>query len=314
MNLILGMFIIFLLLLYFNNYRLSKLLSITICIVYTSNLFLLILDKGIEQATDYKAYTAFFQVIKNKTFIELVQLNYFEPIFKLLSWILLKFTNENAYILLVLLINSLLCIGIYKYFENKILSIITIFLYSNITFFLVMSTNIIRQTLVISLLFIIIANYNKYKSLIIILPFIHVSALPISLFLLVNKYLKIKHLMYLLFISILLFLTNLNSIILGKITFISEYNNVEIFEFYGGEGNRYDFCIFTLVILLLSVFLYKRGYLSLFMLKYTSFTGIYFYLFGFQAFSERIAIYNWYLIILFIPLLINTFKKESITT
>ncbi|MCE4950833.1 EpsG family protein [Staphylococcus hominis] len=311
MNFILGALLVLLIVLYINNYSLSRILSLIIYILFMVNLFLIILKLNINEATDYKSYMLFFQTIKDISFVELLQIDYFEPIFKIVTWILLKFSIDNTYFLIVLLTNLLFCIGFYKFFENKILSITSLYLYSNFSFFLIMSSNILRQTLVIALIIIIISNYKKHKFLIPFLPFIHLSSLPILLFLIVHKWVKIKYIIITLFISLIFFLTNINSFIFGKMAFISEYNNKYIFEYYGETGNRMDFFILTLMIILFSVFLYKFKYISHFIFKYTLITGIYFYLFGFQAFSERLAIYNWYLIIIFIPLLLKILKKEN---
>lgn len=239
----------------------------------------------------------------------------FEILFRLLAWgLLVFFEPETTHKLFIIIINIIVLISFYKFFDNKFYSIVSLLVYLH-TPFLSISSNILRQSLALSLILLTftIKKTLVQKLLLILIPFIHASSWPIVLYLLLKEAISQKLLIIIYLLSIVLFLTSTNVLIFGGFELLSDYNNIETFTAYGAGGNRKDFFAATLFLTLISIFLYKKDIISAYFINYLLAASSYFYMMGFQAFSDRYAIYVWYFIpIIFTHVLIIILEKRGI--
>lgn len=309
MFLINSLMLILILILYFSRYKFDTIIIFGIYIYFSIYLMVKIIFYPIKMSSDYNSYVSSFKSIEKLHILELLKNDTFEPIFRILSWLLINVFYENTYLVIVIIINLVFLISLYKLFDDKNLAIISLFCYIYIPLFFPMTTNILRQMLVISLLLLLLSLSKKYRKLVFFLPFIHVSSLIFTLFIFIQNKIKIKYLYIFTIISILCFLTNLNTFIFSDLMSIKIYTSDNTFENYGNKGNRIDFFLLTLFVLILSSLLYKNKLLSKLMFRYSLISACFYFCMGYQAFSERYAIYNWILLLVFIPKLLIIIKK-----
>lgn len=301
--------VVLLIIIYFSRFNLNNQILLCIYIYWSLYLLIKIMTSPLEKATDYRTYISAFNKIQESSIFELLSLNIFEPLFRIFAWILLNLFTNNTYIIIVLIINLIFAFAIYNLFEDKILSTLGIVFYIYNPLFLSMSTNILRQMIVIGLILLILRNKHKFTLLKVSLPLVHFSSLPIAIFFMIHRLISLKILFFITMISCILFLSNLNSYILGDILSINNYSTELSFKNYGNSGNRNDFFILTTLVLCLSIFMYKKNIISSFMLKYTFLSTTLYYLMGYQAFSERFAVYNWILLLIFVPNILVLIRK-----
>lgn len=299
-----------LLIIYFSKLNLSKGILTPIYVFYVANMFYELFKKNITGSTDYIAYSVAFGDISFSSFKYILNVPVFEPLFRIMAWILLHITPNSTFVIFVLMINIIIVIGLYRFFEDKNLAIFALVFYSYSPMFLGMSTNIIRQMLVISLILLMFNIQGWKKIWLFILPFIHTSSILVVLIFIVNKYLKVKYAIAIFSVTVLLFLSNLNQKLFGSLSLFSEYTSVQTYRAYGGSGNRIDFLVFTILIISFGYFLYKYKLISSTFVKYLLLSGSVFALLGFQAFSERIAIYNWFFLIVLVPYIFPLIKRR----
>ncbi|WP_225489381.1 EpsG family protein [Staphylococcus xylosus] len=310
MIIILFLLILLLLLLYFSNLKFSSSISIIVFTLFVLNLIVKIFQTNIKGSTDYLSYESAFNTIANLNFIEMFKTNIFEIMFRIISWCFVNLFQDSTFIIFIILINIILSISIYRFFNDKILSIFSLLLYTYSPMFFYMSTNILRQMLVISIILFVLTLKKERKWISFLFPTIHFSSIVFIIFMFFHKYVKVKYFVYVSAISLLLFVTNLNSKIFSSLPIVSEYSSQQFFENYGNQPNRFDFLIFTIFIIILCFVLYKFKLISILWLKYSLFSASYYFIFAFQAFSERYAIYNWILFIFLIPLLLEAIKRR----
>lgn len=299
-----------LVILYFSNYRLSNTLVLFVYSLYCMNLLFKILTIDIEKSTDYISYDSAFNKLANINFFNMLKSDIFEWLFRLLAWLITRISLDSTFFIFVILINLIFIISIYRFHKNKILSIFSLLIYTYSPLFLGMSTNILRQMLVISLITLVLTLFKEKRVINLLFPAIHLSSIVIVIFIYINNYIKIKYFVYFALICIILFITNINSMIFSSLPIVSDYTDQQSFTNYGGQPNRLDFLIFTLFIVLLSAILYKAKCLSIIWFKYSLFSASYYFMFGFQAFSERYAIYNWIMLIFLAPLVLQLLKRR----
>ncbi|WP_411841613.1 EpsG family protein [Staphylococcus equorum] len=278
--------------------------------LFCFNLLFKILTKNLSESTDYITYLSAFNKLENLSFYNMLKSDIFEWLFRFMAWFTTQIFPNSVFLLFVLLINLILVISFYRFYENKILSIFSILIYTYSPLFFSMSTNILRQMLVISLILLVLTLYKEKKVINLIFPMIHLSSIVIVIFIYIHNFIKTKYFIYFTLICIILFITNINSMIFSSLSIVSDYTDQQSFTNYGGQPNRLDFLIFTLFIVLLSAILYKAKCLSIIWFKYSLFSASYYFMFGFQAFSERYAIYNWIMLIFLAPLVLQLLKRR----
>lgn len=276
--------------------------------------------------SDMINYVGFFQKINGMSLVETFEISIWEPGFVLMQWIISRLTsNPSLYIIIIVL----LYIFILKRIINNIFlpwqMMFIFFAYLNFTFFYGYIFNATRQGFSIMFLLLAISIWlNKgrnsffYISLIASIAF-HVSVIPAALIVtLLKKYrFGLKNLLLLWTVLSLFFVSGLNQLILNipfisSLSVIQTYSSSATLEHYGGEINNFSFFIFSAFFLTLSLTLYKIidmkeaieiTYLNI--IKIYIALNCYFLLFGFVAFSDRVAIYSWFLIpiLVFYPIL-----------
>lgn len=310
MIIVLFLLILLLLLLFFSNLKFSSSISIIIFSLFVLNLIVKIFQMNIKESTDYLSYESSFNTIANLSFFEMLKTDIFEIMFRIISWFFVNVFENSTFIIFVILINLLLAISIYRFFDNKILSIFSLLIYTYSPMFFSMSTNILRQMLVISIIMLVLTLNKEKRWISLIFPTIHFSSIVFIIFIYFQKYIKVKYFVSFGVFCLFLFVTNLNSRIFGSLPILSDYTSQQTFENYGGQPNRLDFLIFTIFIVLVSLALYKLKLISTLWLKYSLFSSSYYLMFAFQAFSERYAIYNWILLIFLLPLILQAIKRR----
>lgn len=312
MIIVLFLLILLLLLLFFSNLKFSSSISIIIFSLFVLNLIVKIFQMNIKESTDYLSYESAFNTIANLNFIEMFKTNIFEIMFRIISWCFVNLFQDSTFLIFIILINIILSISIYRFFDDKILSNFSLLIYTYSPLFFSMSTNILRQMLVISIIMLVLTLNKEKRWISLIFPTIHFSSIVFIIFIYFQKYIKVKYFVSFGVFCLFLFVTNLNSRIFGSLPILSDYTSQQAFENYGGQPNRLDFLIFTIFIVLVSLALYKLKLISTLWLKYSLFSSSYYLMFAFQAFSDRYAIYNWILLIFLIPLILQALKRRFI--
>ncbi|PKE50825.1 EpsG family protein [Macrococcoides caseolyticum] len=311
-NFILLVILLYSVLLYFLKIRLSLHITNILYISLSLSLLIYLFFTDKSKFTDNYTYLSRFSTLQNMNIKQMMTSEIFEVFFRIISWTLLQiFSIENTFNIIVMITNACLFYTIYKIFDNKQLSIILILLYS-LSPFIDYSQNILRQTMCISFLFLTIIIKRRFtKTLIYFLSaFLHISVIPLLLLQMFQKKLNIKFLIFIFISSIILYLTDWNAKIFGDIIYFEEYYNDLAFSRYGSENNRIDFLLVTIFISSYSLFLYFNNYLSRNILIYTLISSIYFCLMAFQAFSDRYAIYVWFLIPYFAVLTLHMIQER----
>ncbi|WP_105993019.1 EpsG family protein [Staphylococcus simulans] len=293
--------IILICIIYFSRIQLSKGVLLLLYMVLTGNLFYELLNKSITKSTDYLSYLIGFEEVMHASFGHVLDVHIFEPVFTVILWILLHTVPDLTFTVFVLATNVLITIGLYRFFEDKHLSLFALAIYTYFPMFLVMSTNIIRQTFVFGLL-LIMFNFKGIKRLcIFIFPLLHSSSFLIVLILLINKHIKVKYAVLGYLFACVLFVTDINRKLFGTLPMFKRYTSPLYYSLSESSGNRLDFLIFTTAIIVMAFVLYKSHIITAGLMNYMLLTGSLFCLLGFLAFSDRIAMYNWFFLIVLLP-------------
>lgn len=261
------------------------------------------------------AYTNNFVYISQLSLPEALQFSFWEPLFVIKQWIISRFTTDTTTYIVISLI---LYISLLSTVVNKLFTpwqrIFVIYLYFNFVFFYAYIFNGMRQGFSMMFMLLLIAlianNASKFKRFftIICAALFHYSSIPIVLFIVIANKLKLKTLLALWVILAFLFITNLNQIFSYlPISFVERYTSQETLEHYGGAINNIKFLIFNTAFLLIGIYLNKKidfieGAKEMYLVILKSYiaSNIIFMMFGFIAFSNRIASFSW----LIIPILI----------
>lgn len=265
--------------------------------------------------SDMAIYLRDLSLLKDFSFSEMIHYSYREPFFKTVEWVLSKITDSATVVRM-----SFCLLFLLFFFKslNKIFLpwqvLIVLFTYLNFIFLYSYLTVAIRQGLSIALILLSISYFlieqrKKAYFTLLISTLFHWSSIPIVIMIIVFRLhnLQTKKLIYIWILSIILYLTNLNmKIFTGFSSYFQKlelYTSDRSFSVYGG-ANRLDFLLFSAFWLILALFLmrfikmenntYER------ILNFYIINNIYFLLLGFIAYSDRLAVYSWFLI----PLLV----------
>lgn len=296
-------------------------------------LFLLLLACSINVVyrdlmyTDTPVYINYFTEIGYLDFSQAAGNFSSEPLFVLISWLLAKVTEEPRVFLGVMWL--LFVVPFYVYLKRIFTSwqlVVVLFTYLNFPFLYSYTTNGIRQGL--SMIFIVLASTYFIKDerskrmyvFMIISSLFHWSGLffSIALFLLMKLNINLRMLVMIWGVGALLFITNTNKIIesfaMKFIPKLSQYTDSITLSHYSLDRNRIDFLLFSLLWIVASLFLYyfvhrDESYKKIIRI-YLMF-NIVFVLFGFVAYSDRVAGYSWFIIPLLVWYPIYNSKKYN---
>lgn len=245
-----------------------------------------------------------------------------EPLFDLLQWLIVNTTGSFNFFLVTawLIIFLNITFSVKRMFPaNYILFVL--FSFSCYFIFFSYILNTMRQGLAISFIILaislLITNRDKmlfYLS-IVAAPLFHISALPISVVLLITRFfdVKLKYILTAWVGAIFLFVTNLNSLLFSRFnhTLMDSYTSEGVLSSYSST-NRLDFLLFSVffgvLFLLASKFFFNhqnKEYSEL--IKYYLILNTYFLCLGFIGFSDRVASFSWMLI----PILIWKVVPET---
>ncbi|MGM0904266.1 MAG: EpsG family protein [Bacillota bacterium] len=275
--------------------------------------------------TDLHVYINQFYSYQDLSLIDTFKISKSEPLFTIVQWSLAQvFESDKFFKLSIWLLFTFIFI---KSLRNIFLpwQVLVVF-FSYMTYFIFFSyiLNTMRQGIAISLLMLAISllifQPNKKKLfviLIILAPLFHMTALPLSVALLLLKKFQIptKLIVGIWIASIFLFLTGLNQTLFGSLNsiYLESYTADITFGNYGGASNKITFLLFSIIGLivgwLLQKYLARNSDSSVALLRVYLVFNSYFLLLGFIAFSDRIASYSWFLIPLMVWLPI--FKSDK---
>ena len=134
--------ILLFLLLYFGNYKLSSPVSLTLYCLLIVNLILKILTYNFNESTDYMTYLSSFNKLSNLDFTGMISSDIFEWLFRTLSWFMIFIFPNSLFLVFVLIINLVLAVAIYRFHSNKILSFLSILIYTYLPLFFDTKTNV----------------------------------------------------------------------------------------------------------------------------------------------------------------------------
>lgn len=265
-------------------------------------------------------YLRAFNFFSDATIKQAFETYSWESLFLLYQWSLSKISsNDLTFIIVTFLIYVFLLLKAIKKIFLPWQYIYIFFAFLCYPFFYNYILNGMRQGLAMMLILLAMTywikkrNSFKFYISIIFSGLIHVTSFffTIPLFIVLWLNIKLKYLLLLWTFAIFLFLTDLNSFIanigiINELNFIELYTNNGIIEVFG-ETNKINFLVFSSFFLLLSLFLYKYIDLdeklkNIYLVTIKTYTvfNILFLLFGFIAYSNRLAAYSWHLL----PLLI----------
>lgn len=246
-----------------------------------------------------------------------------DPLFLLLQWIIAKITTTPyvflaiAWTVFVLSLMNLLN----QLFSNPWQKLVVFFSFSMFPFFYSLATNVIRQGLAVSLLLIVLSYYLtgeknrrwKFFFLLAASCLFHWSAVPFALLLLVlHRFdFKLRTFIIVWLTSAIVFFTNAQQVLLRPLLpYIPKLEAYQSYSFqltYSNGSNRLDFFLFSTLWIACAIIAARVFSDSM----YTKLVKVYigyntvFLLMGFIPFSDRIALYSWFLIplIVWIPIL-----------
>lgn len=303
------------------------------------NMFILMIYAVVTNpiTTDMTRYLYVFDNFSLMNWAEASSSVRWEPGFTTYQWVLSKIIPIDV-VFIVLSMAIMWAILVFAFKENISLKDIPIIMfgYINLFCFYNLSSNIIRQgfAIVIVLVVIVYLGKEKYKGSLffwgLAISF-HITAVIAFALYIVRKFrISMRTLLCCYWVSCILMLTGLNQKMITKIVLliggrvgqlVTRYTKESIIIGYGSV-NRFDFLIFTSFWLLVGLWFLryhlKNDLFYEWILKtYSSFSSIYI-LFGFIGYSDRIAVYSWYLIpiVLFYPLINmkNKYKPYWIIT
>lgn len=301
---------------------------ITVCLFIYVSILLIISENN---TSDMEIYVREFTKYSNHSLIETLDITNKEYLFTLFQWLTSKIsTNPQFFFVSIwLFFGSILLFSLNKIFNARQLLII-FFSYLNYFIFFPYITNTVRQGFAIAILMyaVCILISNKKSKLfyvsIFVAPFFHSSSIPLSvaLLLLRNFNLNLNTLLVIWILSAITFVTDMNELLFGSfskyIPEIEAYTSASVLERYTGGVNRLDFLVFSLFWIVLSLIAWKKLTKTSFeyatLIKIYLLFNIYFLLFGFIGFSDRIATYSWFLvpILIWYPVLKQTTQKYNL--
>lgn len=304
-----------------NNKHTSRFIFWSLFILITT-LIISNFDKflyGAEAIPDTLVYTREFLSYRNLSFSQALQTGDRELFFTFFSWIISKFTESiYVYLTLVWLFVAFISIRSFKLIFNQWQTMLVFFTYVNFPFFIAYIVNGMRQGFAMAFILLaicLLVSENKKRipffGILLLSVLSHVAALPFALILIFLRYFKgfsLKLSLSVWFVSSLLFITGLNSTLLGTLSArfdnLAVYTQSEVIQSFSGV-NRIDFLLFSFIFLVIGLVFYKkiseheRAKYKIMLNAYIIFNAV-FILLGFIAFSNRLSAFSWFLI----PLLI----------
>lgn len=298
----------------------STLLFINLAFIINGFLALVVANRNIEAVEDNWIYKENFYNISFGNFR-------YEYIFDLITFLIHSFTND--YIIYFFILNSILNIfliisllKIARFYEYKAVNLLIVFFGFILTssWYLVSSSNGLRQGLALALLYIAILDlmfFNKKKTAIatyLASCLFHYSNLLLFPFIFLTK-LKTKTLLIISIISAVFYFLNINE---GLIKLISDtlnlplYKNIkyyteDVFSYrYGFQPDLYIYTIsLGLLYYTVNKFFLKNKLDNL--VNIYLILSIFYYTFGFAGFSNRYGLPSW-----FFSLFLNTLITYTI--
>lgn len=264
---------------------------------------------NIDSVVDLRRYSFHFSSYQG---ISLFDIEFrHEPLFSLLQWIVVN--SIGSFKLFLVVVWFIIFMNFYKAVKNLFNKVDILFVFvTYFTFFIFFDyvLNAMRQGLAMSFLVlslsILVTNSSKFTFYIsiILAPLFHITSLPFSIVLLLFKWFrpKLRTVFFFWLLSIILFVTNLNSRIFSTFSFeaLEIYSSDRIIERYSAV-NRIDFLVFGIFFAFVGFIVWKyvfnrenneyKNILSLYLLF-----NMIFLFFGFIAYSDRLASYSWILI------------------
>lgn len=294
------------------------------CLIIVMFMFMSIVILLNPFTLDMERYLIVFQEINEFNLLQALSYVRWEPGFVIYQWLLSKVTTSPITFVLVsmVLMWGILISALKKSISPKdvplvMLGYISLFCFYNL------SRNIVRQGLATPLLLHTIlylekSNYKKAILYLLLAVSFHKSAIVGLILFILNKLkLSIKVTFGFFILSSILMIIGLNKEIMMRLipiiggsyeASIINYSSENIISRYGSI-NRIDFLLFTTIWLILGI-LFKNKYLKddrfykWLLISYMGLSIVY-VLFGFIGYSDRLAVYAWYLIpiVLFYPVI-----------
>lgn len=299
--------------------------------VYISSFVLMILSFYVVYTTpilytDRYVYSRIFNLASQFSLDLLFENVDHEPLFLLLTKLISDLVSNEIYFYVAvhLIFLFFLIAGLVK-LKNWYTVIFTLFIFLNYIFYYSYILNGIRQGIAFACVIYLIGLLfkNKYINALIfsIIPIMfHYSSIPIVLIVFLikylNKYLTIKLLIIIYIMLSILYIFDLQYIFVGylPINYLLEYSSSDLVEYFG-EVNNLIFLIYNTIFLIIFYFYYSKNKNdNSFIYIYKIYIGfsLYFILFGFIAFSNRIAAYSWLIIPVVIALILENEKNKKL--
>ncbi len=277
---------------------------------------------------DMVRYLGVFEVISSLSLYEAVSSVRWEPGFATYQWVLSQISSSNSFFIVTTLITmlSIIVVALRKMVPVNAVPLV-LFGFLSFFYFYNLFSNVIRQGFAVTLLLLLIAylsknSYKKAIGIFVLSLLFHLSVSVAGILFIVKRLnVSIKVLTYLFIISSLLMITGINQKLMINVVgliggglgdSVVRYSSESAISLYGSV-NRMDFLMFTTIWVVWGLWWLKRLLSSdkvyeWIIKAYLSFSTIYI-LFGFIAFSDRLAAYAWSLIplVLFYP----TIKMNS---
>lgn len=286
----------------FTNNSLLTIMFITVSLsIYNIDLY------TIPDALNYAERTILYTYMP----FELLNTNITEDAaFNILQWILAQFTDSiKAFLLLVwfiIFVNiTVAAKNVFK--PNEVLFVV--FAYLTYFIFFDYALNAVRQGLAISFLIVALSiivskKRNLYFYIALALaPLMHVSALPLSIALMIlkRKFITLKFVGMIWMVALAAFVTGLNAELLGNLRgSLDDYTSTYVLGNIGDSFNRIDFMLFSVffavLLALMKRYIVEDQESFAILFKFYLLANSYFLFFGFINFSDRLASYSWMLI------------------
>ncbi|MCB2339602.1 EpsG family protein [Clostridium estertheticum] len=283
-----------------------------------------VISRDFSALSDAGVYVTSFLNMHNQGLSNMFIQHSSDPLFSLIMWVISRVTVSHFVFFAILWF--IFIFAFLKAFSIILLpnqELLVFFSFTMYYFFYSIATNVLRQGLSISFLFIVLSYYlteqEKKKTTLFLLLcacLFHWSAVPFAAILLIFRRIniKIRTLLIVWVLSAFAYLTNIQqTILIPLLQYIPKLSLYLTFRnFYGNGVNRLDFLLFSSIwVLFIMVIKGKFNVTSQYnkLIKvYIAFNTV-FLLMGFIPFSDRIGLYSWMLVPLIVWLPIFNTKK-----
>lgn len=309
----------------FRNRYTTKMLEVLLLFILTLTIGL----RSLSSFPDNLSYKYFFEDSLYTSFTNFLISSPMEVGFSVLTWLIGRVTESYTVFFVIIF---LLFIGLFLSFLKNLFGhdkLIILAIFTSTPFFISFSANIIRNGLAVSLL--LLATYYSFNKknnlltvfLLIIAPLFHTAVIPFAIFLVLERFitLKLNHLLWFWILTIALFILKIPSLflpLLNNFDSIETYASTDAFELYGGGAYRLDFLIFNTLIVIFTLVIFRfygnreKDFILIKYIKLMLFSAIVFNMFGFIAFSDRLAVYVWLFFLITVLLIIQKSKYQNI--